>query len=113
MAYKSETGKFITNPDKNAAAPFAIGFAGDYDAKYRPYALLNNFGAQGGSIGLRYFINLGDIIYETNAKGSEALPGAKGSPEEKAGMELTPLSPPLTKPELNRFTGDTSKKLLG
>ncbi len=103
VVYRSQTGKFTTNPDKNQAAPFVIGFSGDYDAKYRPYALLNNFGAQGGSIGLRHFINLGDIIYETNAKGSEALPGAKGSPEEKAGMELTPLSPALGKPELNRF----------
>ncbi|MEK8093594.1 alkaline phosphatase D family protein [Methylocystis sp. IM3] len=103
VIYRSQTGKFTTNPDRTTAAPFAIGFSGDYDAKYRPYALLNNFGAQGGSIGLRQFVNLGDIIYETNAKGSEALPGAKGSPEEKAGNELTPLSPALTKPDLNRF----------
>lgn len=103
VQYKSATGKFTTNPDKTTTAPFAIGFVGDYDAKYRPYALLNSFGAQGGSIGLRYFVNLGDIIYETSAKGSEALPGAKGSPEQLAGNELTPLSPPLTELQMDRF----------
>lgn len=100
---RSDVGKFMTNPADATPAAFAIAFSGDYDAKYRPYALLNKFGSQGGSVGLRYFINLGDIIYETGAKGSEALPGAKGSPEQIAGNELTPVSPPLGSADMNRF----------
>lgn len=77
----SDTGTFFTTPTSRQIAPFKIGFTGDYDAIYRPYTPLNGFGtpANPGSMGLRYFINLGDLIYERNAKGSPALPGLSPS----------------------------------
>lgn len=77
----SDTGTFFTTPRSNAIAPFKIGFSGDYDALYRPYTPLNGFGtsANPASVGLRYFINLGDLIYEHKANGSPALPSLSPS----------------------------------
>jgi outer membrane autotransporter protein len=72
----SDTGTFYTNPSShNQISPLKVGFTGDYDAQYRPYTALNGFGTSSnpGSQGLRYFINLGDIIYERDAKGSPPL----------------------------------------
>ncbi len=74
-AVSSDTGRFVTNPSANTLVPFKVGFSADYDAKYRPYSVLGNFGtsANPGSIGLNAFINLGDLIYETTAKGSPGV----------------------------------------
>jgi len=71
---RSNVGRFFTNPAPTSLAPLKIGFTGDYDAKYRPYSLLNRFGFQIGAADLKYFINLGDIIYERKALGSPKLP---------------------------------------
>ncbi len=82
----SSTGTFYTTPLSNQISPFKMGFSGDYDAKYRPYSVINGFGtnANPGSVGLRYFINLGDIIYERNANGSPALPNLSPSSDGTA-----------------------------
>jgi phosphodiesterase/alkaline phosphatase D-like protein/uncharacterized protein with beta-barrel porin domain len=72
----SDTGTFYTTPTTNQIVPFKFAFTGDYDALYRPYSVLNGFDTQAnpGSVGVRYFINLGDLIYERNANGSPRLP---------------------------------------
>ena len=58
----SDIGSFYTTPTAGQLVPFKIGFTGDYDAKYRPYSTLANFGTSlnPGSTGLKAFINLGD-----------------------------------------------------
>ena len=88
----SDTGTFFTTPRSNAIAPFKIGFSGDYDALYRPYTPLNGFGtaANPGSVGLRYFVNLGDLIYERKANGSPALPSL--SPSSSAAENQAALN---------------------
>ena len=77
----SNTGTFFTTPSNNRIIPFKMGFSGDYDALYRPYSVLNGFGttANPGSTGLRYFVNLGDLIYERDANGSPRLPNLSPS----------------------------------
>ncbi len=77
----SGTGTFFTTPSSNRILPFKMGFSGDYDALYRPYSVLNDFGtkANPGSMGLRYFVNLGDLIYERDANGSPKLPNLSPS----------------------------------
>jgi autotransporter-associated beta strand protein len=72
----SDTGTFFTTPNAGQSTPFKIGFTGDYDAKYRPYSALANFGTSlnPGSTGLKAFINLGDLMYERGAVGSPAVP---------------------------------------
>lgn len=72
----SGTGSFYTTPTPNTLVPFKIGFTGDYDAQYRPYSALANFGSSlnPGSVGLKAFINLGDLMYEKSALGSPAVP---------------------------------------
>ena len=72
----SDTGSFYTAPNAGQSVPFKIGFTGDYDALYRPYSALANFGTNlnPGSTGIKAFINLGDLMYERGANGSAAVP---------------------------------------
>ena len=71
----SDIGSFYTTPTAGQLVPFKIGFTGDYDAKYRPYSTLANFGTSlnPGSTGLKAFINLGDLMYEKSAVGSPSV----------------------------------------
>lgn len=73
----SDVGRFFTTPSANQMVPFKMGFTGDYDALYRPYSTLANFGnptLNPGSKNLNVFINLGDLMYERRANGSPATP---------------------------------------
>ena len=71
----SDIGSFYTTPTAGQLVPFKIGFTGDYDAKYRPYSTLADFGTSlnPGSTGLKAFINLGDLMYEKSAVGSPGV----------------------------------------
>ena len=65
----SSTGTFKTVPLGNTGAiPFHFGFSGDNDGLMRPYAL----GSVLPSQHLDFYLNLGDLIYETasNANGN-------------------------------------------
>lgn len=76
-ATTSEIGKFYTSSNASAIQPYKIAFTGDYDAKWRPYSVLANFGDASlnpGSGGVKAFINLGDLMYEKSANGSPAVP---------------------------------------
>ncbi|MBO0859517.1 MAG: alkaline phosphatase D family protein [Chloracidobacterium sp.] len=57
----SGSGAFKTPPLPNEAAPLHFGFSGDNDGLMRPFALANVFPAQR----LDFYLNLGDVIYET------------------------------------------------
>ncbi len=87
----SETGRFTTTPRPEQFVPLKIAFTGDYDASYRPFTLMYRFAQQPAARDVRYFLNLGDLVYETQAKGSPAWPS------------LTPNSPPLAKQGLDEF----------
>ena len=73
---QSDVGTFFTTPETDKVIPFKFAFTGDYDETRRPYSVLDRFGtaANPGSVGVHYFINLGDLIYEKDAAGSPALP---------------------------------------
>jgi phosphodiesterase/alkaline phosphatase D-like protein len=57
----SSTGTFKTTPLANVAAPLHFAFSGDNDGLMRPYALANVLPSQH----LDFYLNLGDVIYET------------------------------------------------
>lgn len=57
----SGTGTFKTAPLPNAAAALHFAFSGDNDGLMRPYALAGVIPSQH----LDFYINLGDVIYET------------------------------------------------
>jgi phosphodiesterase/alkaline phosphatase D-like protein len=67
----SIVGTFKTAPTASTAAPLRFGFSGDMDGLIRPYALAITLPAQQ----LDFYINLGDVIYETasNVKGNIGL----------------------------------------
>lgn len=64
----SGTGTFRTAPASAALAPVKFAFTGDCDGLMRPYALASVF----PSLGLDFFVFLGDTIYETASSGSAA-----------------------------------------
>jgi phosphodiesterase/alkaline phosphatase D-like protein len=68
----SIVGKFKTAPAPNTAAPLHFAFSGDNDGLMRPYALASIIPAQN----LDFYINLGDVIYETssNVSGNNGAP---------------------------------------
>ena len=83
----SPVGRFTTPPAGTQAVPVRFGFSGDVDAKFRPFPSVAGFGTTaGGTIGLNYFIFLGDTMYETAATGSPATVAAAtdGSNAEQA-----------------------------
>jgi phosphodiesterase/alkaline phosphatase D-like protein len=57
----SGTGVFKTPPLPNVAAPLHFAFSGDNDGLMRPYALAKVIPSQR----LDFYLNLGDVIYET------------------------------------------------
>ena len=57
----SRTGTFKTPPLANTVASLHFGFSGDNDGLMRPYALANVLPSQH----LDFYLNLGDLIYET------------------------------------------------
>jgi uncharacterized protein YjiK/phosphodiesterase/alkaline phosphatase D-like protein len=57
----SRTGTFKTAPLANTAAPLHFAFSGDNDGLMRPYALASVIPSQH----LDFYLNLGDVIYET------------------------------------------------
>jgi uncharacterized protein YjiK/phosphodiesterase/alkaline phosphatase D-like protein len=57
----SDTGTFKTPPSPNVAAPLHFAFSGDNDGLMRPYALAKVIPSQR----LDFYLNLGDVIYET------------------------------------------------
>lgn len=57
----SRTGTFKTAPLPNTAAALHFAFSGDNDGLMRPYALANVMPSQQ----LDFYLNLGDVIYET------------------------------------------------
>jgi uncharacterized protein YjiK/phosphodiesterase/alkaline phosphatase D-like protein len=57
----SGVGTFKTVPLANAAVPLHFAFSGDMDGLMRPYALASVFPSQH----LDFYLNLGDLIYET------------------------------------------------
>jgi uncharacterized protein YjiK/phosphodiesterase/alkaline phosphatase D-like protein len=57
----SGTGTFKTPPLPNVAASLHFAFSGDNDGLMRPYALANVIPSQQ----LDFYLNLGDVIYET------------------------------------------------
>jgi phosphodiesterase/alkaline phosphatase D-like protein len=54
-------GRVKTAPDPSASAPPHFGFSGDNDGLMRPFALASVIPSQN----LDFYINLGDVIYET------------------------------------------------
>jgi phosphodiesterase/alkaline phosphatase D-like protein len=60
----SIVGTFKTAPPANASVPVHFAFSGDNDGLMRPYALASVIPAQN----LDFYINLGDVIYETASK---------------------------------------------
>ena len=59
----SGIGTFKTAPLASAAAPLHFAFSGDNDGLMRPYALANLIPSQH----LDFYLNLGDVIYETGS----------------------------------------------
>ena len=57
----SNIGRVKTAPAPNVAAPLHFAFSGDNDGLMRPYSLASVVPAQN----LDFYINLGDVIYET------------------------------------------------
>ena len=75
-ATTSAVGSFFTTPASTTIEKYKIAFTGDYDAKWRPYSVLANFGNASlnpGSSHINAFINLGDLMYEKSATGSPAV----------------------------------------
>ena len=64
----SNVGRVKTAPDASAKVPLHFAFSGDNDGLMRPYALATVM----PSLNLDFYINLGDVIYETasNVKGN-------------------------------------------
>ena len=60
-AVTSIVGRFKTAPEPHDAEPVHFAFSGDNDGLMRPYALASVIPAQN----LDFYINLGDVIYET------------------------------------------------
>jgi phosphodiesterase/alkaline phosphatase D-like protein len=60
----SPTGQFVTAPQPDERAPVRFAFSGDAHGAWRPYPLMQGFGARK----FDYFIFLGDTIYETASK---------------------------------------------
>jgi hypothetical protein len=58
---RSIVGRFKTAPTPHAAAPLHFAFSGDNDGLIRPYALASVIPSQE----LDFYVNLGDVIYET------------------------------------------------
>ncbi len=65
----SMIGTFKTAPDASAAVPVRFAFSGDADGLMRPYALAHDF----NTLGLDFFVWLGDTIYETASSNSPAV----------------------------------------
>ena len=59
----SNVGRVKTAPASSASAPLHFAFSGDNDGLIRPYALANVIPSQN----LDFYINLGDVIYETGS----------------------------------------------
>jgi len=57
----SNAGTFKTAPAPTACVPVHFAFSGDMDGLMRPYALASNIPSQN----LDFYVNLGDVIYET------------------------------------------------
>ncbi len=68
-ANASIVGTFKTAPDANTAAPVRFAFSGDADGLMRPYALAHDF----NTLGLDFFVWLGDTIYETASSNSPSV----------------------------------------
>lgn len=71
----SPTGTCRTAPPADQAAPFAFGFSGDADWKWRPYPVVRSLVQEP----LDFFVFLGDTIYETtNLQGTQSVEDLAG-----------------------------------
>ena len=72
----SNVGAFTTSPTAAQKVGVRFAFSGDADGRFRPYDSVAGFGtaAQPQSQNLRFFVFLGDTMYETASTGSPAVP---------------------------------------
>lgn len=92
----SPVGTFKTAPKKTKKVAVRFGFSGDADGQWRPYASTKDF----SQLNLDYFVFLGDTIYETKSKFSDAASDPFDNPTQaltdyhrKYQEQFVPITP--------------------